>query len=179
MKKAEELTVIAKTYDLILWSCNHTGKFPRNHRFVLGERIERNLYNLLETLIAAKYTKNRQRLLEDPNLALEVLRFQMRLAKALQCQNVESYAFAARSISSRRRICESGSRSSWSVHLKRFSIPSAPKSSQQMLTQRCPSLRHTLLHRHSTLDRALRYQISGSRLNIEQNPFHDLLNDRP
>jgi hypothetical protein len=27
---------------LILWSCNHTGKFPRNHRFVLGERIERN-----------------------------------------------------------------------------------------------------------------------------------------
>ena len=50
---------ITKTYDLILWSCNHTGKFPRNHRFVLGERIERNLYNLLETLIVAKYTKNR------------------------------------------------------------------------------------------------------------------------
>jgi len=42
-----ELTVITKTYDLILWSCNHTGKFPRNHRFVLGERIERNLYDLL------------------------------------------------------------------------------------------------------------------------------------
>jgi hypothetical protein len=25
----EELTVITKTYDLILWSCHHTGKFPR------------------------------------------------------------------------------------------------------------------------------------------------------
>ena len=61
--------MITKTYDLILWSCNHTSKFPRNHRFVLGERIERNLYNLLETLIRAKYTKNRQRLLEDANLA--------------------------------------------------------------------------------------------------------------
>jgi hypothetical protein len=35
----EELVVITKTYDLILWSCHHTGKFPRNHRFVLGERI--------------------------------------------------------------------------------------------------------------------------------------------
>ncbi len=55
--------MITKTYDLILWSCNHTSKFPRNHRFVLGERIERNLYGLLETLIAAKYTRNRQRLL--------------------------------------------------------------------------------------------------------------------
>jgi hypothetical protein len=43
----EELTVITKTYDLILWSCHHTGKFPRNHRFVLGERIERTLYDLL------------------------------------------------------------------------------------------------------------------------------------
>jgi hypothetical protein len=42
IKKDQELIVITKTYDLILWSCNHTGKFPRNHRFVLGERIERN-----------------------------------------------------------------------------------------------------------------------------------------
>ena len=95
--------MITKTYDLILWSCNHTSKFPRNHRFVLGERIERNLYNLLETLIRAKYTKNRQRLLEEANLALEVLRFQMRLAKDLQCLKVESYAFAAKSISSKAR----------------------------------------------------------------------------
>lgn len=54
-----ELTVITKTYDLILWSCNHTSKFPRNHRFVLGERIERNLYNVLKILIRGKYTKHR------------------------------------------------------------------------------------------------------------------------
>ena len=42
-KDSEELVVITKAYDFILWSCHHTGKFPRNHRFVLGERIERNL----------------------------------------------------------------------------------------------------------------------------------------
>jgi len=98
MRKDQELIVITKTYDLILWSCNHTSKFPRSHRFVLGERIERNLYGLLETLIQAKYTKQRQRLLEDANLSLEVLRFQMRLAKDLQCLRVESYSFAAKSI---------------------------------------------------------------------------------
>jgi hypothetical protein len=49
-KNYEELTVITKTYDLILWSCHHTGKFPRNHRFVPGERIGRNRCDLLETL---------------------------------------------------------------------------------------------------------------------------------
>ena len=44
MKNKEELVVITKTYDLILWSCNHTGRFPRQHRFVLGERLERKRY---------------------------------------------------------------------------------------------------------------------------------------
>jgi hypothetical protein len=95
MNKAEEMIVITRTYDLILWSCHHTSKFPRNHRFVLGERIERNLYGLLETLIAAKYRRDRRQLLEEANLSLEILRFQMRLAKDLQCLKVEGYGFAA------------------------------------------------------------------------------------
>lgn len=51
---------------------------------MLGERIERNLYDLLdEILIRAKYTKQRQELLEQANLVLEILRFQMRLANGL------------------------------------------------------------------------------------------------
>jgi len=97
-KEQVELTVITKAYDLILWSCNHTGKFPRNHRFVLGERIERNLYDLLELLIRAKYSRQRHPLLEQANLVLEILRFQMRLAKDLQCLKVDSYGFAAKAI---------------------------------------------------------------------------------
>jgi hypothetical protein len=74
------------------------GKFPRNHRFVLGERIERNLYDLLEILIRSKSTLNSQDLLQQANLGLEVLRFQMRLAKDLQCLKAESYGFAAKAI---------------------------------------------------------------------------------
>ena len=97
-KSHEELTVITKTYDFILWSCHHTGKFPRNHRFVLGERIERNLYDLLELLIRAKYSRQRQPLLEQANLVLEILRFQIRLVKDLQCLKVESCRFAAKAI---------------------------------------------------------------------------------
>jgi len=98
VKDGQELVVITKTYDLILWSCHHTSRFPRNHRFVLGERIERTLYDLLETLIRARYTRQRQPLLEQANLILEILRFQMRLAKDLQCLKVDSYGFAGKSI---------------------------------------------------------------------------------
>src|SRR4051794_8945005 len=83
---------------MILWSSSHTGKFPRNHRFVLGERIERNLYDLLEILIRAKYSRQRQPLLEQANLMLEDLRFQMRLAKDLQCLKTTSYALAAKAL---------------------------------------------------------------------------------
>ena len=83
MKKTEELIVITKTYDLILWSCNHTGRFPRQHRFVLGERLERTLYDLLETLIRAKYSRDRKSLLDEANLKLEILRFQVRLVNCV------------------------------------------------------------------------------------------------
>src|SRR5215831_14186066 len=93
-----ELRVIAQTYDLVKWSCEHTSRFPRNHRFVLGERIERRLYELLETLVEAKYAKTRQDLLRQANLSLELLRIQMRLAKDLNCLRENSYAFASRAI---------------------------------------------------------------------------------
>jgi hypothetical protein len=98
MPKTQELVAITKTYDLILRAGHLTGRFPRNHRFVLGERIERNLYDLLANLIQARYTRQRQALLERANLQLEILRFQMRLAKDLQCLKTTSYAFAAQAI---------------------------------------------------------------------------------
>ena len=98
MKKKEELVIITKTYDLILWSCNHTGRFPRQHRFVLGERLERTLYDLLETLIRAKYIRDRNDLLKAANMKLEILRFQIRLAKDLQCLQAKSYEFASKQI---------------------------------------------------------------------------------
>ena len=55
----EELVVIQKTYDLVKWSCGHIANFPRKYRFTLGERVERRLYHLLETLIQARYTRQR------------------------------------------------------------------------------------------------------------------------
>jgi hypothetical protein len=98
MAKEQELIVITKAYDLILWSCKHTSRFPRNHRFVLGERSERNLYDLLETLVKARYTRHRQPLTEQANLTLEILCFQLRLTKDLQCLKTNSYAFATKAL---------------------------------------------------------------------------------
>jgi hypothetical protein len=98
MSERQELLVITKTYDLIAWACKHTSRFPRNHRFVLGERLERNLHDLLELLIQARYSRERKPLLDQANLKLEVLRFQTRLARDLCCWKTNSYVFAAKAI---------------------------------------------------------------------------------
>jgi hypothetical protein len=90
--------VAGKAYDRVLWSCHHTGRFPRSHRFVLGERIERNLYDLLQTRVRARYTRERRPLLLRANRTLEVLRFRVRLARDLGCLTVKSYGFAARAV---------------------------------------------------------------------------------
>ena len=74
------------------------AKFPRDHRFVLGERIERQLYGILENLIRAKYTRQRKALLEQINTDLEILRFQLRLAKDLKVLPVKSYGLSAQKL---------------------------------------------------------------------------------
>ena len=35
-----EPALVTQAYDLLLWLINHVVKFPRSHRFILGERIE-------------------------------------------------------------------------------------------------------------------------------------------
>jgi 23S rRNA-intervening sequence protein len=93
-----ELAVISKAYDLVLWSCRHLAKFPRSFRFTLGQRLETRLYDVLEKLLRAKYSRERQALLRDVNMDLELLRFQFRLARELKCLSLESYGFASRTI---------------------------------------------------------------------------------
>ena len=48
-------TVVTKAYDVLLWCVNHVGKFPRSHRFVLGERIETAMLDTVLLLVEASY----------------------------------------------------------------------------------------------------------------------------
>jgi hypothetical protein len=74
-----ELPVIQKTYDLIKWYIPIINKLPKNHKFALGDRITLFLYQLLEDLITARYTKDKISLLEMLGGKLDILRHQSRL----------------------------------------------------------------------------------------------------
>jgi hypothetical protein len=57
MARDQELPIIRSFYDFVLWVSPKIAKFPRDRRFVLGERIERQLYGILDNLTRAKYTR--------------------------------------------------------------------------------------------------------------------------
>jgi hypothetical protein len=95
-KAPTELVVIEKTYALLIWSVNQIAKFPRVHRYSLGQRLEQRIAHVLDLLLRAKYTTDRLPALREANLELELLRFQFRAARDLKCLSVESSGSAAR-----------------------------------------------------------------------------------
>ena len=75
----QELSVIQKTYDLIQWYMPILNRLPRDQKYALGDRIVAGLYDLLEGLILARYSKERVKRLIVLNGRLDVLRHQSRL----------------------------------------------------------------------------------------------------
>jgi hypothetical protein len=62
-----ELPIIQKTYDLIKWYVPILNQLPRDHKFNLGDRIISGLYDILDRLIIAQYTKEKLAVLEPLN----------------------------------------------------------------------------------------------------------------
>jgi hypothetical protein len=69
----KELPIIQKSYDLIRWYVPILNRLPRDHRFLLGDRIIAGLYDVLEQLIMARYEKEKLPRLERLKSRLEVL----------------------------------------------------------------------------------------------------------
>ena len=82
---------VTKAYDIVLWIVDHVGKFPRSHRFVLGERIETKMLTVLELLIRATYSREKKTYLDQANVELQVLRLLIRLGKDLGFTSVKQY----------------------------------------------------------------------------------------
>jgi len=85
--------IVEKHYQLILWMLPKIANFPKDQRFLLADRIERVLLDILEMLIEAVYSKEKRGILIRVNLKLDVLRFMMRIAKDMKYVNVNSYDF--------------------------------------------------------------------------------------
>lgn len=95
----DELPIIQKTYDLIKWFIPILDRLPRNHRFTLGNRIIEELYNLLDNLITARYSRSgKLAILQPLNTRLQVLRYQCRLLIDLKLISLKRYEYVHRLI---------------------------------------------------------------------------------
>lgn len=95
MSEPRPVQVIPVIYDLILWSSAKVGRFPRAHRFTIGDRLITRLTDTLALLVSAQLSPARRaEAMRDANLALEEMRDLFRLAKDLRCLSLYEYEFA-------------------------------------------------------------------------------------
>ncbi len=92
----KESPIFMRTYDLLRWLIPVTVKFPREQRFVLAERVQRNALGFHETLMEAAYSREPDPILQRADLTLAKLRVQMRLCHDLQLLSAKQYEHAAR-----------------------------------------------------------------------------------
>jgi len=89
---------VQSCHEVLLWLIPQLDKFPRVRRFTLGERIEVGLLEVLELLVEAAYTRNKEASLRRANLQLEVVRHLWRLAHELKVSATRQYEHGARLI---------------------------------------------------------------------------------
>lgn len=90
----DDLPVIQKTYDLIKWYVPILNRLPRDHKFLLGDRMISGLYELLEGLIQARYSQDKLPQLQTLNTRLDILRHQTRLLLDFDLIAANRYEYA-------------------------------------------------------------------------------------
>ena len=96
----EKENVLTHTYDLLRYLVPQLVKFPRAQKFVLADRIQNLLTDILQLLIEAYFTRTdaKKPILQKANLELEKLRYLVRLAKDLYCLDLRRYEYVQEKI---------------------------------------------------------------------------------
>lgn len=94
----DDLIIFQKVYDLILWLYPAVNKFPKSQRFVLGQRIENTVLEILKGIIQANQESNKLPYLKQVSIDLDKLRILVRLSKDLKFINIRQYRFVAEKI---------------------------------------------------------------------------------
>ena len=94
----KELSIIQKTCDLLKYYIPVIERFPKVHKFTIGDRIINQLYDLLEGLIQAKYAKKKLNHLTNLNVQLDILRHQTKLLLDFQLIPLKRYKYLNKQI---------------------------------------------------------------------------------
>lgn len=93
--------IVEKMYDLNKWLLQKVGKFPRDQQFLLGERLMGKALDIQDDLVAAATQgqgETKRRALAQAALALDQLRYLLRLARDSQGMSRSAWHFCAKQV---------------------------------------------------------------------------------
>ena len=90
--------IYTKFYDLLNWILDKTGKFPKNFRFSLVQKVDNLAIEILEDIIEALYRRDREAMYQPVNIRLEKLRIFLRLCHDRGLLNGDQLRFAVAEI---------------------------------------------------------------------------------
>ncbi len=100
--RTQSPVVLVTWYDTAKWLLERVDSFPKNQRFIFGQRIASDALDILELLVEAAYSRDKVRLLEDANRKLETLRWLLRMATDRKVLTGRQYQHAC------ERLAETG-----------------------------------------------------------------------
>ena len=80
------------------WLLERVDSFPKNQRFIFGQRLADRSIRVLEMLVEAAYCPRKADLLGRANRDVEVLRWLVRLAKDRELLTMRQYGFACKGL---------------------------------------------------------------------------------
>lgn len=90
--------ILIKWYDFIQWLLARIDSFPKNQRFIFGQRLADHALDVLELLIDAAYRSRKAELLATANRKIEMLRWLLRLAHDRNLLSGKQYEFSCRGL---------------------------------------------------------------------------------
>lgn len=105
----ETFVLHQKTYDFILYLYPLINRLPKNHRAILGKRLEELALSLLLSLMKANKARGeeRKRLQLEVSDNLDYVRIIMRLAKDARLISVKQYTLCAEKLNEIGRMLSS------------------------------------------------------------------------
>lgn len=98
MAASKPPVVLVRWYEYTKWLLERVDGFPKNQRFIFGQRLADTALEILELLIEASYSARKGERLEQANRRIEVLRWLVRLARDRALVTPRQYEFSSKAL---------------------------------------------------------------------------------
>jgi 23S rRNA-intervening sequence protein len=97
-RKTDPPVVLIKWYDFTKWLLERIDSFPKNQRFIFGQRLADLSLDVMELLVEAAYSPRKSDLLAAANRKIEMLRWLVRLAQDRNLLSGRQYEFCCQGL---------------------------------------------------------------------------------